>query len=353
MTVFESIRGKCLLLLVAANFRAVPVVNSITSELASCHTDDNDTYKHWAIFRPFHLFIMPISRTGTLRAKSPRSSAATTPSNVSTPKFMPPSHYAAAGGYMPRQIMNKDGFSQGEHVRSYGKTSGTTSYSAKGFRSLTPNLPHTSSDSESSTLSNLEDHVPDLNELSAIKNGLPGLEAQLLPSLRDTIDRMTGGSSRLSPHATGSRTGDRLKSRVTITKESAGPWRTPTIGVYERHPVGTNARQRFHDTTNNTPTISYKSTPTSEASSRLKTPTKSALKSSLRSPATKPSSAISGTPESFHTAAPSPLKSMKSLLTRKCSGKLRSPFSGHKTTADAPQKVRKGVHHGRSILSPF
>ena len=280
---------------------------------------------------------MPISRTGTLRAKSPRSSATTTPTNVSTPKFMPPSHYAAVGGYTSRQISKKDVFSQGEHVRSYGKTS-TISNSTKGLLNLTPRIP---SHSESPLLSNLEDHVPDLNELRGIKNGFPGLEAQLLPSLRDTIDRMTGVSSRISSHSAGTRNGDRSRNRG-ITKESS------VSGRPEYHSLGVNgnsASQHYHNSTNNTPTISYpcQSTPTPETLFRPKTPTKSALKSSLRSPSTKTSSAICSTPESSHTMAPSPLKSMKTLLTRKCSGKLRSPFSGHKVTSNPIQKVRKDL----------
>jgi hypothetical protein len=99
-------------------------------------------------------------------------------------------------------------------------TSATASYSAKGLRNLTSSgnssrmsvTTYAPSDSDSSMLSNLEDHVPDLNELRGIKNGLPELEAQLLPSLRDTIDRMTGGSSRIPAHTTGTiRTGDGMR----------------------------------------------------------------------------------------------------------------------------------------------
>jgi hypothetical protein len=118
--------------------------------------------------------------------------------------------------------------------------------------------------------------------------------------------------------------------------------------MHDHHYLGTNGnstKQHYHNTTPTTP-YTLQLTPTPETSSRLKTPTKSALKSSLRSPSTKTPSTISGTakiPESFHTTAPSPLKSMKTLLTRKYSGKLRSPFSGHKATSDQPKKVRKGV----------
>lgn len=279
------------------------------------------------------IYHMPTSRT--MHAKSPRSSAVTpTPSNLSTPKFMPPSHYAAAGGYTPRRITNKDVFSQGD-ARRYGRSPGTTTYSG-GVSSRKSVVVHTPSDSEQSMPSSLDDHVPDI---TGLKNGYPQLEAQLLPSLRDTIDRMTGGSSRVpSPRATGIT----ARNLGTTTKGLTRPWNTPTVSQR------ISAEQQYDK-----PSIS-KLGATQETSSRLKTPTKSALKSSLRSPSTKTSRTTSGTPTlppSFHTVSPSPLKSMKTLLTRKCSGKLRSPFNGHKAILDPPEKVREKVLYSSVLIS--
>src|SRR6266542_4254059 len=128
---------------------------------------------------------MPISRSGTMHAKSSRSPGpARTPSRTSTPKFAPPFHHTATDGYMIRRNAHNEVELNGEHARVHPTSS----------RGLPRTLSvHTASDSESSTLSNIEEHVPDLNDLMKrqnIKNGFPGLEAQLLPSLRDTIDRM-------------------------------------------------------------------------------------------------------------------------------------------------------------------
>ena len=303
-------------------------------------------------------------RTGTVRVKSPRSSGPSpTPSNVSTPKFMPPSHYAAAGGYTPRQVTNKEAHAQSEHARSYRRTSAATSFTSKRIRNVAssadpsrmPIVVHAPSGSESSMVSNLEDHVPDLSE-DGIKNGFPQLEAQLLPSLRDTIERMTGGPARISTQTTRTRT-DGVRNGGSNTRLNR-PGIAPSVSrAYGPVASASLTKQPYHYAID-TPTIShsYQSTPNPEISSRLKTPTKSALKSSLRSPSIKTPNATGSTPklrEIVHTPTPSPLKSMRTLLTRKCSGKLRSPFAGDKAGPDS--KVRNVICllFGTHFLSGF
>jgi len=286
---------------------------------------------------------MPISRSGTIHAKSPRSPGpARTPSSTSTPKFLPPSHSTAADGYVVRRSTHKDDVNGG-HTRTHGKSPACprTLNSGRGLPRILS--VHTASGSESSTLSNVEEHVPDLNDLMKrqnIKSGFPELEAQLLPSLRDTIDRMTG-VPRMSAYVTdrfGYDSRKRESKGTNPPRAAVGAWATPPASDLQDRYANSRDSPSHRHRQGPIPSHSYthQVTPTPESSStpRSKTPTKSVLKNS-RSPLAKSSGSAGSTPsvlENLPSAAGSSLKTMKSLLSRKCSGKLRSPFNGKKSS---------------------
>ncbi len=130
------------------------------------------------------------------RSKS-RSPAPSSPSVLSQynrpPTFLPPSHYAAAAGLEPRlsdaqhsphrstlqhSAQGPPGEPAGSHFGAMGRLMGR----APGKRS-----PAISASPESRV-----DQDQDLRERRKSQLGnLPLLETQLLPSLRDTVDRMT------------------------------------------------------------------------------------------------------------------------------------------------------------------
>ena len=272
---------------------------------------------------------MPISRSGTIHAKSPRSPGpARTPSGASTPKIWSPSHSTATEGYMVRRSAHKEVDINGGQTRTYGKSPACprTLNSSRGLPRVIS--VHTASASESSTLSNVEEHVPDLNDLMKrqnIKNGFPELEAQLLPSLRDTIDRMTG-VPRMSTYMAdrSGYDGGKWESKGTNPLRAAVGV-PPVSGLQDRY-ASSRDPPSHHHRHGPIPSHSYlhQATATPEFSTpRSKTPTKSVLKNS-RSPL--------ALQENLPSTAGSSLKTMKSLLSRKCSGKLRSPFNAKKSS---------------------
>jgi len=283
---------------------------------------------------------MPIARSGTIRAKSPRSPGPTrTPLASSAPKFMPPSHYAAAGGYKTRIISQEDGYQNDK-----------SSFPVQTPRSI-PRV-HLSSDSGSSVLSNTEEHAPDLTQLKGLQTGIPGLEAQLLPSLRDTIDRMTGAPSRTYTSGKDRITREKWENKGVTLRESSGRWAaTPTLIEPKSRHAAARDSPSSRRAANDTPTLSYphsqQSTPIPDTPVyRSKTPVKSALKSSLKSPATKSSNTTDNNASSFSPVPTSSLKTMKSLLTRKCSGRLMSPFTSNKVSPGSSVKVWISPVHG-------
>ncbi|KAF8896878.1 hypothetical protein CPB84DRAFT_1202882 [Gymnopilus junonius] len=174
---------------------------------------------------------------------------------------------------------------------------------------------------------------------SLTRSGFPQLEPHLLPSLRDTVDRMTQASSN---------TGTTKSSRPEGTKSAR---RSPPESRNIKMPFGADERrvgsqesllspQSYEPIT---PTIySNNGTPTIEnLASRFKSPAKPALKSALRSPGpdlTSPKTA-------YMTASPSmagsSFKTMKSLLTRKYSQTLKSPFN--KTSREEDREFPKDI----------
>ena len=236
----------------------------------------------------------PIVRSNTVRNK-PRFPAS--PLQPATPRpFLPPSHYAAAGGFST-SFSNKSGqqtvdavspkSSRRDHTpRTYSKNAAPVS--------RTPQVQD--SDSFSEVISFQEIPSPRTNShlrREASRASIPDLETQLLPSLRDTIDRMTRPPSTSfdpAPSYLDDAQRDhenRSKHRRHISPEPmTPPWNHPP---------------------------------------RVKTPVKSALKSSLRSPTPRLFTAdTSAAPPSM--ASPS-FKSGKNLLSRKGSGTRESPLT--------------------------
>ncbi|KAH9475165.1 RhoGEF domain-containing protein gxcJ [Psilocybe cubensis] len=288
---------------------------------------------------------MPISRSNTLRGKSRSPAPPPLPPNsiqTSQRPFLPPSHYAAAGGFNVRSPIV-----QVEQTISDPKK-----------RRLKPNLKHNYArnqtenhpgPSDSDSLISIDNALPISMKRQSSRSELTGIEAQLLPSLRDTIDRMTGAPSRASsPYRTGvgnvdsatrgktntSRSSPELKTALSERMRSEAkpsndsnsfPYPTPAIGEGAVTPISS---QFYSDPVN--PIMG--SLPL-----RSKTPAKSALKTSLRSPVPNPPMPMALSVNSPPMSGSS-LRNMKSLLTRKCSGTLRSPFTNAKPSSE-------GMHH--------
>lgn len=272
---------------------------------------------------------MPAGRSSTLYHKSPRSPAPPTPTASCSRPFLPPSYYAAAGGLSPRETSWKNGGNLAKRQIEENAKRG--------------HLWDQASDTPSESESLVNRRTDERAQRSELQSGIPHLETQLLPSLRDTIDRMTGTPSRASVRfETGTR------NRVAVTEVEAektnrrsrnrrnSPESAPPVSSQKAHsrlpPVQHIPQPRSYCTPNMVSDIyPHQSTP---STSHLKEPTVLTLKSSFRSPA--PASA--SPKPSAHVTNPSPsmagssLKNMKSLLSRKCSGTLKSPFNSNKAS---------------------
>ena len=287
---------------------------------------------------------MPISRSTTRRDNS-RSPAPPPTPNPSTPRpFLPPVHYSVSSGYTTRRLNNDMGQPSTKN-RPKEEAKRKQSKSLSGIQT-----PPEASNSESSLVSAAGKWS---SQPSAIANpqkrrsGFPDIEPQLLPSLRDTIDRMTRAPSRAStPFKMGSPS-ENPQENYTQKRRSSPDLRTPTSGKGARHPdLRESTKYNLGDEETLTPNYSNaysdQSTPKlGSCSSKLKTPAKSALKNSLRSPASTigphlPYSPASSAPP---TIAGSSLRTVKSILSRKVSGSFRSPFHGSKASRDAKKNV--------------
>lgn len=268
----------------------------------------------------------PIARSNTVRNK-PRSPA---PPQPATPRpFLPPSHYAAAGGFSI-SLLNKPG-EQG--IDAVGPKTCRRDHSPRIHSKNPAHIPRTPQipESESSPgINSVEEFPSRMNSYlrgETSRPGIPNLETQLLPSLKDTIDRMTRPPSASFNSVPGYLNDGHREHRKQRKRISPEPMTTPTqqhiftksASKHRKSPIANEL------TTPNLPqTYSNQSTPTMwNHPSRTKTPVKSALKSSLRSPTPKLFTPdTSATPTSM--ASPS-FKSVKNLLSRKTSGTRESP----------------------------
>ena len=258
----------------------------------------------------------PIARSNTIRNK-PRSPA---PPQPATPRpFLPPSHYAAAGGFST--LLNRSSEQVGS--KSYRRDHGPRVYSKNA-----PPISHTpQSDSDSAFEVNSVEEFPSLRTNSHLRRetaraGIPDLETKLLPSLKDTIDRITRPPSTsfdsVPPYLDDGQH-EHHKQRKRISPE---PMTTPTQhNIYHKY---TNPLSKYRYsppadelTTPNLSRInSNQSTPAmGNHPSRAKTPVKSALKSSLRLPT--PKLFTPDTSAATSSMATPSFKSVKNLLSRK------------------------------------
>ncbi|KAK0452990.1 uncharacterized protein EV420DRAFT_1557910 [Desarmillaria tabescens] len=239
---------------------------------------------------------MPLSRSNT-RAQSPSCY----PPSPRPPNFLPPSHYAAAGGFsfLSRHAQQSSTESDGVY-RPVEAPSSPDIY-----------MPVSQPDSDSSfefqprsdkrfTMMSSKNKF---NKRESQMVNLPLVETQLLPSLRDTIDKMTRPPSRAATsHTTPSPA--QLSVKSFHVDRMLSPSITPSSPRSPR-PV--------------TP-----QPPCPEPIEEPMTPkAKPALKSALRAPTPKlfppktPDNAESSSPGSFTGA--SALRSVRSLLRRKSS----------------------------------
>ncbi|CAA7264593.1 unnamed protein product [Cyclocybe aegerita] len=284
----------------------------------------------------------------------PESPPTQSPSTLRS--FQPPSFYAAAAYASCDSRISR----RNDETTAKGKSVSRTHKEGRSGRPITIEAPLTyeqvtQSDSDSSTLIT-RDHphgTPGLIHRES-RMAYPHLEAHLLPTLRDTVDRMTRTPSRMSTYQAG--------------REDSGMWKRDTRSHSRRNSPEAQQTQdlrqntprepvfclyRHHSEEARTPNLSdiysksNQSTPTLVSSQqRPKIPAKSALKSSLRSPIPQPTSPMTPMPEtSSPSMAGSSLRSMKSLLSRKCSETLKSPFNGSKD----PDKSKKSENSS----SPF
>ncbi|KAK7460497.1 Protein T2 [Stygiomarasmius scandens] len=276
---------------------------------------------------------MPLSRSNTTRASRSRSRSPAAPilSNASTQSrpFLPPSHYAAAGGFT---LPDKGKSSERSASRSsYACQDG---YSPSSF--LVPDSDtsfegRSSTDSHSTSSSAKSPCVSALKRRQSQYSNLPLVEAQLLPSLRDTIDRMT-----------------RPPSRAAVSPLSPIPTpNTPTLRIsHDDHDETPNS---YSSPRSRTPLVSESSMNYDRASivNQPSTPKpaqtpKSALKSALRTPTSSSKSSSSKAEDAHGNASSSQspgvgstLRSVRSLLMRKPS------FSSATTSSEKEKQSSK------------
>ena len=287
---------------------------------------------------------MPISRSTTLRDNL-RSPAPPPTPNPSTPRpFLPPVHYAVAGGYTTRRLKNDVGQPSTSNTKNRAKGEAKRNQS-RGLAEVRASPE--ASNSESSFTSAIEEWSPQSNAQKR-RSGFPDIEAQLLPSLRDTIDRMTLAPSRASTSFKTGSPSENTRENHTQKRRLSPDLRTPTSRKDTRHPDPRELTKYNHGdeeplTPNPSNVYSNQSTPTlGNSSSKLKAPAKSALKNSLRSPVSTTGPPLPPSPvtSAHSTTAGSSLRTVKSLLSRKVSGSFRSPFNGSKAR-EAKKHVSK------------
>jgi len=285
---------------------------------------------------------MPLTRANTTRNKS-RSPAPPVMLNPSTLRaFLPPSHYAAAGGFNIRSPSSQS-------------TKDEEDYATKKSRNSRKDIngQHRQNNPESSKSPGFlsDSYGPVMaSKRPSSRSGFPDIEPQLVPSLRDTIDRMTripGSGTSSVAHKSGTTT--TTTSEPSIRDRQRLP-RPNSPGRRTRGPIPEakySDNQMFASyyspaaieesiTTNVSQIYSNQNTPTT--TSTMKGPVKSALKSSLKATAATTNSPQPSDITRSPSVAGSSLRTMRS-LTRKCSATLKSPFSSNKSLYERGRKV--------------
>lgn len=217
------------------------------------------------------------SRSSSRQGQVPSSSPRLPPSPL--PRFLPPSHYAAAAGISNLNYREDHSRKENEAPQA-GPTSGVyesdSSNSSFEFKSNAGNQFTIASSQETPLSSNSK------ARRRSVVGDLPKVEASLVPSLRDTIDRMT------RPHA--------VSQDPQVDELDESQLRSPTpssqIRPLSRYAVSQNT---YSPNPTGTDPGSYVYTPQPQPPSTPRTPKqtslpKPALKTSLKSPRSVPKS---------------------------------------------------------------
>ena len=225
--------------------------------------------------------------------------------------FLPPSHYAAAAGYSSSKPA-KAPSSLDELNKAEPQTYQAVDYSQYGdFMPMSQHSPEASSPESSSEYKLPKDtrfsFIAEARIISprnsqrekrqSTLSGLPNIETQLLPSLRDTIDRMTRPPSRLPPSQPN-------QTDANSAHKGRHPDPADVVSVHDPRQMRSHHPTSEVDWMTDAPEITLSShsndTPPLVASTpKLKAPSHFALKSSLRTATPKlppPDNAMAHTP---------------------------------------------------------
>ncbi|KAJ3994859.1 hypothetical protein F5050DRAFT_1771157 [Lentinula boryana] len=251
---------------------------------------------------------MPLSRSNTSRSKS-RSPAP--PISQSSPQYFPPSHFAAAGGF----ILPDNARVEQSGLSLSGEPSSQDAYMPISYLSSASSDPSSfdfndNQSIESRSRKSSVDSSRKKHE-SQIQN-LPLVEAQLLPSLRDTIDKMTRPPSRMTVPSNSN------TPIITLSRKNGSEDYSSGSGSIDVSPYPTpSPRLKPPPAVLRMPTAG-EDRPTTP--NRPTTPkTGSVLKSALKAPTPKISSSPSPTPTPGSSPGGAALRSVRSLLRRKSS----------------------------------
>ena len=270
---------------------------------------------------------MPLTRPKKNASRSPGISSASYFQSSSTPKgFHPPSYYAAAAGLSsPHPDHDKSSDAQTHRTTTTDRTAVDLDYSYISAPMPTAQLPVSSS--ASSTEPSLVSRMSFLNRRLSKGNGasnkssskrksqladLPLVEAQLVPSLRDTIDRMTNSpnsqtcSPAIGPHA---------PSQFNPLESLQSPLQH---FQYPSTPRAHQHQQTGHLRPVPTPPPSTPKFSSVQESSRIPTPvsvvkTKPGLKPALKNAVASSSVSISGQGNQSSPTKASPARSIRSV----------------------------------------
>ena len=272
---------------------------------------------------------MPLTRQKKNASRSPGISSASYFQSSSTPKgFHPPSYYAAAAGLSPSHPdHDKTSDTQTHRTTTTDRTVVDFDYSYVSAPMPTAQLPVSSS--ASSTEPSLVSRMSFLNRRLSKGNGagnkssskrrsqladLPLVEAQLVPSLRDTIDRMTNSpNSQTRSPAIGSHASSQINPPESLQSPSQHFQYPSTPRAHQHQQMG-----HLRTVPTGTPPPSTPKFPNVQESSRIPTPvavakTKPGLKPALKNAVASSSMSSSGQGSQSSPTKASPARSLRSV----------------------------------------
>jgi hypothetical protein len=270
---------------------------------------------------------MPLTRPKKNASRSPGISSTSYFQSSSTPKgFHPPSYYAAAAG-LSSSHPDQDKLSDAQTHRTATTDRTVVDFDDSYVSAPMPTAQLPVSSSASSTEPSLVSRMSFLNRRLSKGSGasnkssskrrsqladLPLVEAQLVPSLRDTIDRMTS-SPNIPTHSPA--IGPHTSSQINLPESVQSP------SQHSHYPSTPRARQHQHSghlRAMPTPAPSTPKTPSVQESSRIPTAmavakTKPGLKPALKNAVASSSVSSSGQGVQLSPTKTSPAKSLRSV----------------------------------------